>query len=230
MLDKAFEALKTYDWGQDPKVLRPIDDAIVATYGDAAARTELEKRLVEHLQQDLSYDAKQVICRKLRTIGTAACVPVVANLLTDEKLSHMARYALERIPAPAAAQAMRDALGKLSGERKIGMISSLGVRQDDESVPALAKLLADSDPAVARATAQSLGAIRSQAAAKALADSKPSAEAQAAVADAKLACAESRLKAGNKKEALALYKSLIGTDQPKHIRLAATRGVLAANK
>ena len=37
-VDKAFEALKTYDWGQDHDVLKPIDDAVVATHGNAAAR------------------------------------------------------------------------------------------------------------------------------------------------------------------------------------------------
>ena len=30
MLDQAIEALKTYDWGVDPKVIRPIDEAIAA--------------------------------------------------------------------------------------------------------------------------------------------------------------------------------------------------------
>jgi len=61
MLDQAFEALKTYDWGQDPKVLRPIDEAVVASYGDDAARQDLEQRLAEALKTDLTYDAKQVL-------------------------------------------------------------------------------------------------------------------------------------------------------------------------
>ena len=28
MLDQAFDALKTYDWGKDPNQLKPIDDAV----------------------------------------------------------------------------------------------------------------------------------------------------------------------------------------------------------
>lgn len=227
MLDKAFDALKTYDWGQDPKVLSPIDEAIVASHGDAAAREQLERRLAEALKTDLSYDAKQVLCRKLRTVGTAASVPVLAELLTDEKLSHMGRYALERIPAPEAADALRNALSQVDGELKIGMITSLAARQDEKSVPLLAALLSDSNPALARAAAYGLGAIRSPAAAQALADAKPNTEAQSAVADAKLACAENLLTDGNNKDALAIYKSLAGADQPKHVKLAATRGMLA---
>ena len=138
MLDQAFEALKTYDWGTDPKVLNPIDEAVVATRGDAAARKELETRLAAVLKTDVSRDAKDFVCRKLTVIGTAASVPTLAALLADEDLSHMARYALERIPAPEAAQAMRDALPKIDNALKVGVMGSLGVRQDVASVPALA--------------------------------------------------------------------------------------------
>jgi len=38
MLEQAFEALKTYKWGIDPKGIKPIQDAVVATHGNAAAR------------------------------------------------------------------------------------------------------------------------------------------------------------------------------------------------
>jgi HEAT repeat protein len=227
MLEKAFESLKTYDWGQDRNVLKPIDDAVVAAHGDASARQQLENRLAETLKSELSYDARQFLCRKLMVIGTAASVPVLSGFLTDEKLSHMARYALERIPAPEAAKALRDALPKLSGALKVGVIASLGVRQDEAAVPLLAELLSDSDPAIARAAAAGLGAIRSPAASKALVQGKASSEAQSGVADAKLACAEALLSNGNSKDALAVYRGLIGSQQPKHVKLAATRGMLA---
>lgn len=227
MLDKAFEALETYDWGQDPKMLQPIDDAIVAAHGDADASRQLENRLAETLNTDPSYDAKQYVCRKLMVVGTAASVPLLAGLLPDEKLSHMARYALERIPAAEAAEALRNALPELSGALKIGAIASLGVRQDEAAVPLLAELLGDTDTAVAQAAAHGLGAIRSAESAKALSEGKPSAEAKFASADAKLACAEAFLADGKSKDALALYKGLVGADQPKHVKLAATRGMLA---
>ena len=38
MLDQALEALKTYKWGVDPKAVQGIQDTVVATHGDAAAR------------------------------------------------------------------------------------------------------------------------------------------------------------------------------------------------
>ena len=225
MLDQAFEALKTYDWGIDRKVLKPIDDAVVATHGKDEERKQLEERLTTTLKSEMSYDAKQFVCRKLMTIGTAASVPALAALLFDEQLSHMARYALERIPGPEAARALTEAMNSLNGKLKIGMISSLGVRQDATIVPQLGELLADSDVSVARAAAYGLAAIGSSTAASAL-SGKSADGAKAAVADAKLTCAEALLAQGDKKAALGIYRSLIA-NQPKHVKLAATRGVLA---
>ncbi len=228
MLDQAFDALKTYDWGTDRKALNPIDEAVVATQDDPAARKELEARLAAVLKTDVSRDAKDFVCRKLMIVGTAESVPALAALLPEKEHSHMARYALERIPAAEAAQAMRDALPKLGGELKIGVIGSLGVRGDVASVPLLAALLGDADAAVARSAALALGAIRDPAAAKVLLAAKTqSAEAANAATDAALACAEGLLATGKAVQALAVYKRFAGEDQPKHVRLAATRGMLA---
>ena len=229
-LDMAFEALKTYDWGTDRNPLKPIDEAVIAVHGNADARKALEPRLAPVLKTGVSRDAKDFICRKLMVIGTAESVPTLAGLLPEKDHSHMARYALERIPAPEAAQALRDALPKLSGALKVGAIGSLGVRRDAASVPALAALLGDVDAAVACAAACALGDIGNAEAAKPLGDSATKAPegVKPAVADACLACAEQLLADGKKADALAIYKSLSGEDQPKHVRLAATRGMLTA--
>jgi hypothetical protein len=228
MLDQAFDALKSFDWGTDRNALNPIDAAVVTTHGDPAARLELENRLAAVLKTDVSRDAKDFVCRKLTVIATAASVPVLAELLPVAELSHMARYALERIPAPEAAQAMRDALPKLGAAQKIGVIGSLGVRGDAGSVTMLAGLLNDADPAVARAAAYALGDIRIADAAKTLADAKVSHDGvRTAITDASLACAERLLAEGKTAVALGVYKRFAGEDQPKHVRLAATRGMLA---
>jgi HEAT repeat protein len=123
---------------------------------------------------------------------------------------------------------LRDALPKVSGNLKIGVISSIGERRDAAAVSALGGLLGDSDPAVVRSAANALGDIGTADAAKALQDAKPStAETKQAVADAQLVCAETLLAGSKKAEALAIYKSLLGDQQAKHVRLAATRGMLA---
>jgi HEAT repeat protein len=228
MLDQAFEALKSYDWGADRTLLNPIEEAVIVTRDDPAARQDLEARLAAILPTDVSRDAKDYVCRKLMLIGSAASVPALAALLPEPDHSHMARFALERIPAPEAAQALRDALPQLSGALKIGVISSLGARRDTASAGALAVLLVDADATIAKSAADALGDIRTAEAAKALTAARPAdAEVKVAAIDAQLAVAEQLLSDGQKAEALTIYKSLFGQDQPKYVRLAATRGMLA---
>jgi hypothetical protein len=227
MLDQAIAALQAYDWGGDLAALQPIDDAVVTTHEDAAARAELETQLLTVLQGNASRAAKDFACRKLAIVGTAAAVPTLSALLPEAENSHMARYALERIPGAESAQALRDALPTLSESLQIGAISSLGVRGEATSIDALYPLLGSAEP-VARAAAMALGDIRTEEASVALASTKPAgAAAQLAATDASLACAEALLAGGKAAEALSIYKRFAGEEQPKHIRLAATRGMLA---
>ena len=48
------------------------------------------------------------------------------------------------------------------------------------------------------------------------------------VADACLICAEQLLADGKKTEAIALYQELRSSDQSKHVKVAATKGMLIA--
>jgi hypothetical protein len=229
-LDDAFNTLKTYDWGADRAALNPIDQAIIATHDDAAARRALEKRLVDALAGGLSRSAQDYVCRKLRVVGTAQSVKALAALLPAEETSHIARYALERIPDEKAAAALREALPKVSDKLKPGLIGSLGKRRDTRSIAALAKLLGDSDLQVARAAAQALSLIGTPAAARELGKfaKKAPAGMKIPAADACLICAEQLLADGKKPEAVALYNDLRGDDQPAHVKVAAMKGMVAA--
>ncbi len=233
-IDKAFEALKTFNWGVDRKqflaLLGPIENAVPATHGDAAARKELETRLAAVLPTPASRAAKDYVGRKLAIIGTAESVPALATLLTDKDLSHMARYALERIPAAEAGKALRDALAATGGAERVGVIGSLGARRDAESITDLAALLGDSDARIAAAAATALGDIGTVESAKALQDAKPASSlVKLRVADARLTAGERLLAAGHKDGALAVYKSLLVGSPSKAIFLAATRGRLRAS-
>jgi HEAT repeat protein len=229
-LDDAFAALKSYDFGTDRKALNPIDDAVVASYGKTEQRKALEARLVAVLADGVSRDAKDYCCRVLRVIGSADCVPALAALLNNKELSHSARYALQSIPAPEAGKALRDAVSKTSGEQKIGVIGSIAARRDAEAVAAMAECLNDTDKAIATVAAHALAAIGTADASKALigALKHASGETKPAVADACLECAERLLSSGDKTTAMGVYKSLSSDDLPKHVKLAATRGLLSA--
>jgi HEAT repeat protein len=229
-VDKSFEVLKTFDWGTNYDEILAIDDAVIATHGNAAARKDLETRLTAVLLTKASRPAKDFTCRMLSEIGTADCVSALAGLLSDQDLSHMARYALERIGGPESVKAMRDALPKVNGALKAGMIESLGARRDGASVDVLTVLTGGSDKMLAFAAINALGKIGTPGAAKSLSDIIKSApdELKPIAADACLVCAERLSAEGKKDQAMSLYKGLSGEDQPKYVRLAATRGLLAA--
>lgn len=228
MLDNAFEALKKYDWGTELSAVAPIDDAVAASHDKPELQQDLEKRLVESLNSEISRDAKEYVCRKLAVVGTAACVPSLAPLLANAESSHMARFALERIPGQESAQALRDALAKASGDVKIGIISSLGARRDSGAVSALADFLKSGEASLARSAAMALGMIGTTESAKALQSAlQPSAANPAAIVDALLNCAESLLAGNQRAEATAIYKGFTQDNQPRLVRLAGMRGLLA---
>lgn len=238
-LDASCTALKSYDWGGDAKTLEPLDNAVVAAHADAGLRTTLEARLAALLAEATPRAAKEYICRKLSLIGTAASVPALAALLPQQDHSHMARFALERIGAPEAAAALRQAAETVAGDLKIGMVSSLAGRGDTAAVPLLAGILQTSNPQADRrltiAAADALGRLATPEAAQALAAIPGSSDPgiAAAVVDARLACAEALLRQGKRADALALYKAIetttAGGSSPaaKNAAVAVTRGILA---
>ena len=227
MLDQAFEALKTYKWGVDPKAIKAIQDTIVATHGDAAARKDLESKLAAVLATDVPRAAKDSVCRFLKTIGTAHSVEALAKLLHDEELSHMARHALQTNDAPEAVKALVGAIEKAPKKIKIGIISSLGARGTGVPIAPLAKALADKDAEISSAGALALGAIGSEEAVKALAAAKATDANKVAVCDAMFQCAENMLNHGKKSEAKAIYSTVLKIGPTKAAKMAADIGVKA---
>ena len=68
---------------------------------DQASDRAQASQCVAVLKSDAPRKAKADACRELARIGGPDAVPALAELLTDEKLAHMARYALETIPDPS---------------------------------------------------------------------------------------------------------------------------------
>jgi hypothetical protein len=115
-LDQAVRQLAAYDLDGNQAGLDAIADLAAATHGKPAERGQLVTALADVLRSGAPRGAKNIACRHLATIGTAEAVPPLAGLLADENLSHMARYALERIPGPAADEHLRKALGWAHGK------------------------------------------------------------------------------------------------------------------
>ena len=135
---------------------------------DSTSPAEKQRQLISVLQSDAPPQEKAITCKKLLVYGTKDAVPALAALLKDKDLASWSRIALEAIPDPAAAAALRDALGQVEGRLLVGVINSIGVRRDAQAVPALVEKLNSSDAQVASAAAAALGAIGGELAAKAL--------------------------------------------------------------
>ncbi|MBN2451050.1 MAG: DUF1080 domain-containing protein [Lentisphaeria bacterium] len=198
--------------------------------GAAEGPAQRERDLAAVVAGSGDWAAKDAACRELRSIGTPACVPALATLLTDPKLSHSARYALEPMPFPEAGEALRQALAQTRGEVRLGLLASIGFRRDPEAVPVLLPLLADADSATVAAAAATLGRIGSPEAATALdalrARTPPA--LRLAVGEASLAAAEHLLAHGHREHAERIYADLRGAAWPRHVRLGAFSGSLSA--
>ncbi|NQT86344.1 HEAT repeat domain-containing protein, partial [bacterium] len=228
--DALFEKILTYEFNGNGGDLQKVADLMVASHGDAAARARIETKLVKALQSPkATYGCKQFICRQLMVGGTAKSVPALAALLTDEKLSHMARYALGRMTCPEATAALRNALGKTKGRMLIGVIGSVGSRRDTAAVGALVKLARDPDEAVAGAAIGALGRIAGPEAMKALIALLGSgkAEQRLRVVNGVLLCADALVAAGKTADALPIYTNLNKATEPAQVRAAALRGMIA---
>jgi len=219
-----YSQLPAYDFNQPRAPLAAIEEE--ARAADAAKRAVIEQKLLATLAHpQATFAAKQFVCRVLREIGSEACIPPVAALLTDEKLSHMARFALQGNPSPKVDVALRAALPKVQGALKVGVIDSIGRRADAKAVPALAALANDGNPDIARAALLALGQIGNAEARTALAKIQPAESLRSAWADACMKCADRAVAAKKPAEALAIYRRIYNGNYPPASRVAALTGI-----
>lgn len=193
-----------------------------------SAHAQSEQDLIAILQSNSGAVEKAEACRKLRLAGTAKSVPALAALLSEERVSQAARYALEIVPAPEAGAALREAVSRTSGLLKAGVVDSLGWRRDPEAVPLLTPLLSDADATIASTVASALGRIGGRdalAALKAVRDKVPT-TVRPVVLESLMRGAEQLLAEGRTAEARAIYQSLFVPAEEESVRVAAYAGMI----
>ena len=196
----------------------------------ASSAPEQERALIQVLQSDAPPGQKALACKKLAIYGTDKAVPALATLLADERFASWARIALEAIPGPAPDKALRNAAGKLHGMLLVGVINSIGFRQDAGSVSVLKRKLIDSDAQVASAAAVSLGKIGGPQAANALSRAlgKAAEPVRPAIAEGCVRCAEKFLADAKSADAVKLYDAVRFSALPKERILEGLRGAILA--
>jgi len=215
-----------------PLVIALLLAGSVQSFGQTVPPSTPEQvnKLIAVIKSDAPQKDKVDACRQLSVIGTKDAVAPLAALLGDEKLSHMARYALEPNPDPSVDEALRDALGKLKGLPLVGVIGSIGVRRDPRAVEPLAKMLGSPDVEVAQAAARALGSIGNQRAARMLQRALPNVPAgkQLAFCEGLLRCAEALAASGQRDRAIKIYDQLRSTKAAHQVRGGALRAAILA--
>lgn len=179
--------------------------------------------LLTLLSGDNPTEIKARACQQLAHTGGPEAVPALAALLADDALSAFARTALENIPGPAAGEALRAALSRLTGTGQAGVIDSLGARRDVAAVPALQALVTNTADGIASAALSALAKITTPEALATLRQTVAtgSAAAQIAAAHAALAAAQSLIARSQRTSAEPLLQAVLAASVPAHVRTAA---------
>ncbi|MBT4822339.1 MAG: hypothetical protein HON70_41910, partial [Lentisphaerae bacterium] len=227
-LVNVFAELKKYTLGGSDKAPRQVANMVVEhQVTPGPSRDQIGQRLTELLAApDATMDAREFACRQLRFIGSETAIPALIAVLTDDRLRHPARMALEAIPGAPVDTALLNALPGSAGLAKAALIDSMGQRGVRATASALAKELANKDPVAAEAAANALGRIAGPEAAQALLATREDAvqPLRLPVDRAILACAESARQGGETALAHTCYKALAGPDVAAHIRGGAIYG------
>ena len=175
----------------------------------------------EHLatlrRDDASFFDKSIACKRLSIVGTEASVPVLAGLLADDKLSHLARYGLEPIPSPEVDKVFNASLTTLKGKNLVGVINSIANRGKSAALKPLSKLMTVDDKIVATAAAHAIARLGTPRAAEIL-DKSMSDQFAAAC----LVCGKTLAAQGKPVEAAKLLTKLTKfAEAAEHVRLAA---------
>ena len=230
-LKDILQKIATYEYGEDEEILAQLRDYVRAHRHSPESRKNCEEQLAEFLGSSATLASKMAVCRHLREIGTSLSVPFLERMLLKEKTSDLARYALEKIQGPSVDSALIQGLSQTEGKVKIGIISSLGQRKVQKSVPALEKLLNYPDSSIALTAAVALGNIATPDASTALSKAlgKTSRELQSQIASSLLKGGEQYLASGDRKTAIKLFNRVLSIKLPLPIHQAAAKSKIAAS-
>jgi len=157
-LDRAWDAIKTYQYGDDFQPLIQVESDIRTSRVSAESQALVAAKLALFLNDETTLAGRQFVCLQLRFVGTSAQVPVLAKYLNRTEDFDHARMALQMIPGEESLIPLRETLKTMKGKMLVGIIESLAAREDRKSVPEWKKFIESEDRSVAAIAVAALGA------------------------------------------------------------------------
>ena len=159
--NELLKSISNYNIGDDRSELTKVNQIVVEALTNENKRASVETELIQFFKSDVTFDAKQFASRQLRIAGTEKTANELKDYITDEKLSDLARYAIEEIQSSLVDDLLIDALGKTSSKTQIGIINSLGFRKTVKAAQPISNLIDDNNSDLSIAAASALGEIGS---------------------------------------------------------------------
>ena len=226
--------IAVYDYGDSREPLSELRELVQANLDSQAAKQQIEQAMIGLLGSDATFAGKQFVCEQLSIIGTAASVPVLTAMLSEEPVSDVALFALQRIPGPDVDAALLESLAGADRLSRIAIIDTLGERRAESATDALASFVSGvsgDDHDLALVAAVALGKIASPGALAVLdaARGTTSGNVRQAVLDGYLVCADELLSGGDTAGAASIYREVYEEEESVQARVAALRGLVLSD-
>ncbi len=164
--------------------------------------------------------------RLLSHIAGEEAVPAVARQIHNPELAEEVVYCLERIPGPAAIEALTAAYPKSPDSFKPPILAALGHRRAAEAVPLCLEAMSSPDPDIALASVKAFARIgRPLPAGRRFPEpGRFSAWGRIELLDSMLRYADAQAVAGNSAETFSVYRALLAQPE-EHWQCAAAIGL-----
>ncbi len=144
------------------KMARDTLFRIVQAYAGTDRAAEVERALVRELQAAHPAETKRNLCELLGYIAEEnASIDALYVTMNDKEVAESARLALSRIPNRRASQSLVGALQITTGDARLGVIASLGLRGEPMAASYLALGAIEGDPVTVRAVIDALALLPS---------------------------------------------------------------------
>ncbi len=237
VIQQAVSAASSYQYGDSRLPLTIIADHVRNALKDDTQTDQAELMVLDLLRDSDSTTAcREFACRQLSLIGSNASVSTLAELLRNNELAHMARYALQRIPGDKVDDALVEALNRLEGELLIGVINTIGERGQAESVLSMRQFMsANNGEEVSLDAVNAIGKIGGPSAEKILrteldqCGNTDDVSRIDALACSLLRIADQYVQEDDYTSAAEIYTDLYDSKYALHIRQSALRGIVQSD-